>query len=440
MFHREGWIERNIELLPFPACLLDSGGALLAASRAMEDATRHPENHPAEKGPESSNAGRDGLAADMVRYERTTEDGNRVYLYVSDDAITWDLWLWELVQPIIGEMAMGVILTDVDLRVRATNSTAVKMLHLKADDAIGRVLSEAVPELGLVLRPVAHKIAAEGVRNLLFDAEIDGQIQHWLLDSHVFPGFLSPEGSHEKRIVFFLKDLGERFENQLQRQEKLATVGKIAAGIAHEIRNPLTSIKGFLQIMRENFIRSHMDKEFQYTEVMLAEIDRVNELVGELLLLSRPRDIKLASMEVEELVTGLAPLISSETLLHDIEFHLCIKPVPKVLADPELLKQVVLNLVKNAVEAMEHGGTLTLCTDVDREENLVRIDVQDTGPGIPAYAMDRIFDAFFTTKENGTGLGLPICQRIISDLGGMIRVSSKGYGTTFSVLLPAYEP
>ncbi|MDI3256726.1 MAG: ATP-binding protein [Kyrpidia sp.] len=436
MFHREGWIERNIELLPFPACIADGGGALLAVNRALEDMIQRSLRQAADSEEGLETAVKPDLFAKMVRYERATPDGERIFLYIAEDRANWDIWLWHLMQPFVGEMATGLILVNSDLHIRAVNRTAVGMLGLEPEQAIGRAIHEAIPELGVVLRPVAHKLTTENLRNMLFDVEIDGQIKHCLLDTRVVDGY---GGSDDRKILLFLTDIGERFDSQIQRQEKLATVGKIAAGIAHEIRNPLTSIRGFLQIMRQNFIRLRMEKEFQYTEVMLAEIDRVNELVGELLLLSKPRDMKLEPVEVEELITGLAPLISSETILHDIEFHLCIKPVPKVLADSEMLKQVVVNLVKNAVEAMEHGGTLTICTRVVQDEDLVQIDVQDTGPGIPNYVMDRIFDAFFTTKENGTGLGLPICQRIISDLGGTIRVSSKGYGTTFTVLLPAYR-
>lgn len=417
--------------------MVDEDGFLLAFNRAMEEAATHSLRQNAGVRARADAVLGPELLAQMVRYERPAEGGGKVYLYVGEGGSSVEeFWLWDLVQRAVGEFLIGLILIDFRGVIHAMNGVAEDMLGITRGTATGRAVCELVPELGVVLNALKHRRGMESLRNRVFDYEVDGQIKHILFDAYP----LKEGGSlYHRKILLFLKDIGERPDRQMQRQEKLATVGKIAAGIAHEIRNPLTSIKGFLQIMLQNFERLHMHKEIQYTEVMLAEIDRVNELVSELLLLSKPKDIKLVPVEVEELVTGLAPLISSEAILHGIEFHLCVRPTPPVLADAELLKQVFLNLVKNAIEAMENGGKLTICTGVVEEDNLVQIDVQDTGPGIPSYAMDRIFDAFFTTKENGTGLGLPICQRIVNDLGGVIRVSSKGYGTTFTVLLPAWR-
>jgi PAS domain S-box-containing protein len=432
--HREGWIEQHLEFLPFPACLTDAAGSLLGYNEALERAIGRSLQGAVDNRERVEAVVDATVLSKMVRYERTDADGGKVYLYVGQDPARWEPSVRDLVQQLVDEIAIGLILLGANGRIRSINRTAAEMLGVNPEEVLGKRLFDAAPDFGVVLRPVLHKIETENLRNHVFDVDIDGHLKYWLLDT-----YLLRDGSDDKKILLCLKDIGERLDREMRKQEKLATVGKIAAGIAHEIRNPLTSIKGFLQIMRQNFIRLKMEKEYQYTEVMLAEIERVNDLVGELLLLSKPKDMKLVPLEIEELITGLAPLISSEAILHDIEFHLCVRPTPKVLADAEMFKQVLLNLVKNAIEAMEQGGKLTICTGVVEEEDLVQIDVQDTGPGIPNYVMDRIFDAFFTTKENGTGLGLPICQRIVSDLGGTIRVSSKGYGTTFTVLLPAYR-
>jgi two-component system, sporulation sensor kinase E len=191
-----------------------------------------------------------------------------------------------------------------------------------------------------------------------------------------------------------------------------------------------------LQIMHDDMTNAGFEKYKMYTEVMLAEIERINGLVSELLLLSKPTHIKLQSIDIIEVLNSLTPIIQSQALLYSIELNFQFSPVPKVVADSELLKQVFLNLMKNAIEAMPNGGILTVITAYDQKDRVVRVDFQDTGHGIPYYVMDRIFDAFYTTKENGTGLGLPICQKIVNDLGGTIRVSSKGFGSTFSVFLP----
>jgi len=273
-------------------------------------------------------------------------------------------------------------------------------------------------------------------RDFVMTWEVNGRIRHVLIDSFA----KRDERRQCTGIYVFMKDLGNftALEQQMQRSDKLATVGKIAAGIAHEIRNPLTTLKGFLQMMDGRFREREMAVELQYTDVMLKEIERVNSLVGELLLLSKPHKVEKSLCSIPALLSELNPLLQSQALLHGIDYVQDIQDVPPVVVDTALLKQVVLNLVKNALEAMDNGGG-ALGITVHVAEDWLYIDVSDTGPGIPYYQMDKIFDAFFTTKEKGTGLGLPICQRIIADHGGEIRVSSKGFGATFSILLPIFS-
>lgn len=334
----------------------------------------------------------------------------------------------------------GVLVFDEEMQVLNANKAALEMVPGNWGEEFPMLLSEVFPETTeeyeWLRRLVWEKIS---YRNHALNVSRGGKVRTFLIDSY----FLRDADQASAGICVFMKDIGNvvSLEEQMQRNEKLATVGKIAAGVAHEIRNPLTSIKGFLQIMRSELVANGMSKEHRYTEVMLSEIERVNMLVGELLLLSKPRELRMEPIEVNDLVMGMAPLISSESLLNNIEFHLSLKTVPRVYADSEVLKQVFLNLIKNAIEAMVEvqGGELVISTDYLPGERMVRIDFKDSGPGIPHYLMDRIFDAFFTTKETGTGLGLPICQRLVNDLGGYVKVMSKGYGTTFSVFIPVVE-
>ena len=224
--------------------------------------------------------------------------------------------------------------------------------------------------------------------------------------------------------------------DDLLRNDRLTTIGKMAAGIAHEIRNPLTSIRGFLQLLMRDLEHVGWDKEKSYADLILAEIDRVNELLNRVLLLSKPLEIVLINDDVNTVVKDLGILHESDARVRNIQIQFQLGEIPQVKLDLNMFKQVLVNLIRNAIDAMENGGTLTLSTSYDKFENVVKIDVSDTGPGIPSYLLDRIFDAFFTTKEQGTGLGLAICQRNIHEFGGNIRVNSKGYGTTFSMLLP----
>jgi signal transduction histidine kinase len=226
-------------------------------------------------------------------------------------------------------------------------------------------------------------------------------------------------------------------EQQVQRSDRLAMIGQIAAGTAHEIRNPLTSIKGFLQMMHTTFQEKQMDKEQEFTQIMLTEINRINELVNEFLLLSKPKNITYDEVDVTAVLREILPIINNEALLYNVTIQYeSVEPLPKVVADRELLKQVYLNICKNGIEAMVDGGNLTITERVDEEEKKIHIDFHDTGPGIPVFVIDKIFDPFFTTKPNGTGLGLSVCQRIIHDMGGTVRVSCKGFGTTFTVSIP----
>lgn len=236
-----------------------------------------------------------------------------------------------------------------------------------------------------------------------------------------------------------LKDITnmKSLELQIQHNDRLAMIGQIAAGAAHEIRNPITSIRGFLQFLRRSLVEREMTKEVGYTDVMLSELDRITELISEFLQLSKPREMALSECTAKELIDAIAPILDSEALLHENIVDYDIEDTPNIKVDRELIKQVFLNIAQNAMEAMATTkGKLSISAKYQRIEKQVVFSFKDTGPGIPAYMIDKIFDPFFTTKDSGTGLGLSVCQRIVSDLGGQIKVSSKGFGTTFTINLP----
>ncbi len=239
--------------------------------------------------------------------------------------------------------------------------------------------------------------------------------------------------------VFIFREISNfvQLETDLLRIDRLSTIGKMAAGIAHEVRNPMTSIRGFLQMLSHDLLDKGWEKQKGYTDLALLEIDRVNELLNQLLLLSKPVEFVLEDVDVNELVKEVAKLHESDAFIYQIQVNYRLAAVPKVKMDENMFKQVLTNLIRNAIEAMEDSGEMTLSTRYEADKDKVVIEVTDTGPGVPSYLNDRIFDAFFTTKEHGTGLGLAICQRIVHEFGGHIRMTSKGYGTTFSILLPS---
>ncbi|HHV71676.1 MAG TPA: hypothetical protein GXX38_03570 [Clostridia bacterium] len=224
----------------------------------------------------------------------------------------------------------------------------------------------------------------------------------------------------------------------LQNAERLSIIGQMAAGTAHEIRNPLTTIKGFLQLLQLKINNDKQEGYGEYLDIILTEIDRMNSIVSDFLVLAKPTETRLECLEVNILLQEILSLVTSESLLRGIDFKIVYgKNLPPVAGDKEKLKQVILNLINNAFQAMQEGGKLTIGTYYDEETEHVTIWIEDTGKGIPEEIMDKLFEPFFTTKETGTGLGLAISNQIIKNHKGRIRVESElGKGTKFFIDLP----
>lgn len=334
------------------------------------------------------------------------------------------------------DINLGVLLIDLSFCLVDISDTACRILGFDREDVIGKPIDRIFASL-----PAEHQIVD---RSILDGVIVRNHAVSWmnneerydlLLDSNILKdGVGRTMGAY---IMF--KDVTNlrSLEEQVKRSDRLAMIGQIAAGTAHEIRNPLTSIKGFLQVLGGTFQDKGMDKERSYTEIMLTEINRINDLVSEFLLLGKRKDVTYHEVEIHTTLREILPIIHNEAILHNVNVHYeATESSPKVIADRELLKQVFLNISKNGIEAMSDGGSLTISVRTDTEDRFVLVEIRDTGPGIPNFLIDKIFDPFFTTKSEGTGLGLSVCQRIVHDMGGTIRVSSKGFGTTFAVCLP----
>lgn len=382
-------------------------------------------------------AGREHLPS-LVCLQRWEEEG-RVYTLLYFIHITKEYGLSLLqrfAKNLISDANMGILVIDRDERLIELSDTACQLLGVERKNVLNRPLKEAFPGLPNE-QQLLHKALLDGVtvRNQVTSWTTNNKRYELLMDSNLI---CDDSGRVVAAYVMF-KDVTNlrSLDEQIQRNDRLAMIGQIAAGTAHEIRNPLTSIKGFLQVLKYGLKEKGLIKEQEYTDIMLKELDRINDLVSEFLLLSKPRDAKYEEVNIQAVMTELLPFIQNEALLHDVEVRYEeAQEMPHVIADSELLKQVFLNICKNGIEAMSDGGVLTIREKFSKEENKIVLEVHDTGPGIPHYVIDKIFDPFFTTKENGTGLGLPVCQRIIHDIGGNIRVSTKGFGTMFSILLP----
>ena len=224
-------------------------------------------------------------------------------------------------------------------------------------------------------------------------------------------------------------------EAQLIRSEKLAALGQLAAGIAHEIRNPLTSINILIHSLRENL--SSKDSHREDLKVIEEEIDRINEIVDQFLRFARPSPPLLEKVEVPSIFEETLQLLRPQIEKQRISVQKNFRSLPPVTIDKEQMKQVALNLLLNAIQAMPEGGRLRLGGLVPEENQWVRLSIQDTGIGIPPEDMDKLFDPFFSTREGGIGLGLSIAHRIIDQHHGRIEVeSTPEKGTLFTIWLP----
>ncbi len=237
---------------------------------------------------------------------------------------------------------------------------------------------------------------------------------------------------HAENMMFTVKR--ERWlkrEQQMLSSEKLRVVGELAAGMAHEIRNPMTTIKGFLQLSKAR------DYNIEpWYDLMMDEITRVSELTSELLQFSKPNITQYTRQSLHELTRRVISLMESQALFqgHQIVYEAAPIPIFAFLERDKMV-QVLLNLMKNACEAMREPGFLTI--RLFASENWAVIEIQDTGDGIPSDKLPEIFTPFYSTKENGTGLGLSICQKIVQDQGGIIEVESVEHeGSTFRIKLP----
>jgi two-component system, NtrC family, nitrogen regulation sensor histidine kinase GlnL len=258
---------------------------------------------------------------------------------------------------------------------------------------------------------------------------------------------LQDRHGHFVGTILLLRDIKHRreLEEDLKRADRLVLIGTLAAGLAHEIRNPLGGIKGAAQLLRRSADGNSSMRE--YTDIMIREVDRVDQLIEQLLDLSRPAQLTLAPVNIHEILEDVLLLEGQTVGDRDIQIRKRFDPsLPPIRGDRAQLTQVFLNLVKNAFQAMERSGTLTITTRVETDYHIrgqdtgpnrfIWVDLADEGGGIREEDLAHIFSPFFTTKINGTGLGLATCYRIIKEHGGTIRVeSTEGKGSTFKVSL-----
>ncbi|WP_127586429.1 PAS domain-containing sensor histidine kinase [Paenibacillus koleovorans] len=223
-------------------------------------------------------------------------------------------------------------------------------------------------------------------------------------------------------------------QEHMKNSEKLSVAGQLAAGIAHEIRNPITSIKGFIQLMRSGY-----GEKQKYFDIMTSEIERIELILSELLLLAKPQLIKYEPKDIRVLLSQVLALLDSQANLKNIQFVTEYKPgVSHLYCDENQIKQVFINFIKNAMESMADGGMIRIQIQSLSEQDIL-IRIVDDGCGIPKDILAKLGQPFMTTKQNGTGLGFMVSKTIIENHSGQIKVSSvEGVGTTIEITLPIY--
>ncbi|WP_435531311.1 PAS domain S-box protein [Pseudoneobacillus rhizosphaerae] len=260
----------------------------------------------------------------------------------------------------------------------------------------------------------------------------DGSI-YWV-DTTIVP-FINENGKPYQYIAI-RNDITERkrTEEIIHRQDKLAAVGQLAAGVAHEIRNPLTSMRGYTEFLS---LDETDPQRKEFLDIILDEIERVNNIVEEFMVLAKPKAIELEEKNIIPVIKNVVSMLEFEARKRNVRLHLeCQEEIIQVECDENRLKQVFLNFIKNGIEAMPNGGDLIVRTSINNQN--VQISIQDTGVGISEEKLKKLGEPFYTTKKNGNGLGLMVSFKIIESHNGRVYVESElNKGTTFNILLPA---
>lgn len=331
---------------------------------------------------------------------------------------------------ILRNMADGLISVDRHGKVAAGNAEAARILGVAERDLEGRALEEILPEAAGELQSVlgGGKERVEAELSLGRDGE-----------ARPVGLVLSPLGDEKEGTagaVLILRDLTSlrRLEARFRESEKLAAVGQMAASVAHEIRNPLSSLKGFAQLFEEKFADG--SRERGYAGLMVQEVERLNRTISDLLFFSRPMELQKKPVNLGALLRETAELLEPDLKSAAQTIGLDEVADIDVPADEDQLRRVILNIMINAHQASGKGGRI-IVSDGPAEGGGVFFRVADSGPGIEAAVAERVFDPFFTTREKGSGLGLAIVRKIVELHGGTATIAGETEGAVVTVTLPS---
>ncbi|MBA2877706.1 two-component system, sporulation sensor kinase E [Anoxybacillus kamchatkensis] len=320
----------------------------------------------------------------------------------------------------------GIVLIDDKQRIFDANPAACRIFALQKEQLMKKSLHTFIASNDLNKFHMWLRNEEEEKEFAL----IDGEGKKKIVELSFKPNIIEHVG------LMMVRDMTEKkeMEEQLRKSDTLNVVGQLAAGIAHEIRNPMTALKGFIQLLQGS-IGNDCEQYDMYFHVIMSELKRIESIITEFLVLAKPQAIHYERGDVVKIMQETVDLLSVQATMHNIQIEATYEQVPLIYCEPKQLKQVFINILKNAIEVMPNGGTITV--SVSRVEEGIRIAIRDEGSGIPKEKIKKLGEPFYTTKERGTGLGLMVSYKIIEEHDGRIDVESEvGVGTTFYITLP----
>ena len=336
-----------------------------------------------------------------------------------------------LTSSVLENMSEAVIVLDNENKITLFNKSAENLFGVKSEEILRKTLMDIRnSDLSFL------EISAFSFSDKSFDKRLDIKGENKILSFGI--SLLDDPDTNQPRYAIVIKDLTEtkRLEEDAKRNEKLSAMGELASGVAHEIRNPINSIGMIAQRLNKEFIPTSNQTEYSdITSLLRGEVIRVNKIITQFLSYAKPLDLKLRTIDIKSLFDDLYILFIDQAKQKSIKFILQNNDSIILKLDIDLMKQCLMNIIQNAFDAVGNGGEVVV--QYLRKQNELLIKISDTGEGISAEKLRKIFDLYFTTKRDGNGLGLSISQKIISQHNGTITVASEiNKGTTFKIILP----
>ena len=335
---------------------------------------------------------------------------------------------------VVENMPIGLVALDPDKKIVSFNNAAELILNQNRSSAIGKHAGTVIP-LKIIKLLDEIDISRTNIEREISYHSTDGKKITLEISVSILEG---DDGAFLGYIILF-RDLTEirSLRKEIERSRRLASIGGLAAGVAHEIRNPLSSIKGFATYFSERY--HHVPEDRKTAEIMIQEVERLNRVIGQLLELAKPVNIEKRPISIRTLIQHSIKVIERDADKKNIRINITDIPndLPRIELDSDRMNQVFLNLYLNAIDAMPEGGTLSIDAAPEHDSRMLRVTVTDTGRGIDQKDLAHVFDPYFTTKQSGTGLGLSIVHRTIESHNGEITIESElGQGTRVTILLP----